>query len=80
MAIRKGDLVQVDFDDHVEDDDKPCRCIVWGRVHKVDRKYYVVDSWALVDCSEAEEQHNNKRFVILKPVIHSIKKLRVQKS
>jgi hypothetical protein len=81
MAIKKGDLVEVRFLDHVEDGEDPIEFLVWGRVRRTSRVAYAVESWAYADPLEDEADHgieNRKVFTIVKSAIKAIRPLRVQ--
>ena len=86
MATRQakvGDIVQIEFDDHIKGSDRFVRDFAWGRlaiIHREGRKIigYTIDCWAPVDPNfdREEERQNIESFSIHKGTIHSIKILR----
>ena len=73
---RQGDLVEIRFLDHVEDDHKPYEFHVYGRVASTDRKSIVVESWASPDGPSEPGDPNAKSFTILRSTILTLQKLR----
>ena len=70
MTPRRGDIVLVEFLDHVEDGDEPMRCFVAGRLRykgKVQslggrpRRYMVIESWWLSDDADEGTQADNAK-------------------
>ena len=76
--IRKGNIVEVHFLDHVEDGDKPLEFIVWGRVDRVRKLSLRIIAWAARDASILEgcHAHTEKTFTIVRSAITKIKNLR----
>lgn len=60
----KGTEVILFFDDHVEDGDKPMKCIVRGKLISRGPKFVTVESWSCVGDKETNAG-NNKTFTIL---------------
>lgn len=74
-----GDIIEIEFDDHIEDSDKFIRDYAWGRValiHKEGRKIvgYTIDCWAPKDpdFDRDEERQNIKSYTIHTGTIHAI--------
>jgi len=61
-----GDVIEVQFVDHVEDSHRLMHTTVWGRVIKISSKRLVVRSW------EAEGKHNCKDWAIVRSTIESV--------
>ena len=76
MRFRKGSIMAVTFDDHVEDGDAPISFVVFGRISKVAKTHICIDSWVYADSNEKHDS-NEKRFTILRKVITRAKKLEV---
>ena len=74
---KKGDIVQVNFLDHVEDGDEEMKFIVWGRVDLVTKRCLRIVSWAHEDpCSAPPcEPGTEKTFTIVRSAITSLKVL-----
>lgn len=73
--IREGDIVRIVFWDHAEGEDEVLMFEVFGRVAKVSRRHYTVDSWGYADrtgIDRENERENIKTFNILKAVVESI--------
>jgi hypothetical protein len=71
-----GDVVEVEFLDHVEDGGDPYRFFVWGVLAVNGRKHYEILSWAHADPSVATCAHNEKRWTIVKAAVTKIVKLK----
>ena len=76
MRFRKGTIMAVTFDDHVEDGDAPISFTVYGRIANVTRSFVSIDSWVYTDRSEKHDS-NEKRFTILRKTITRAKRLEV---
>lgn len=79
LALRKGDIVECIFHDHVEDGDEAINFTVWGRIVKVSKLSYKIESWAYTDAAEGERDtnpENVKTFTIVKKAILKITRLR----
>lgn len=72
--IRKGQIVAVDFLDHVEGADHPLAFTVYGRVGCVTPQSITVDSWCYADKTQASDQ-NVGRFTIVRSAIRGIRRL-----
>lgn len=68
MRVRKGDLLEVRFLDHVEDGDEPMTCTVWGRVMAVGRTHLNIVGWE-VDADPATKRDNQRTWTILRSTI-----------
>ena len=75
MTTRVGDVVEVEFLDHVEDGGPPLCFRVYGRVAVVSRKHVEILAWAHADHDEAAGDPNEKRFTIVRSAIISLRKL-----
>lgn len=75
MKLRKGQIIEVVFWDHVEDGNDPFEFMVWGRLMKVTRTYLVVESWAYADAKRRvdDDDSNIKRFTILRRVVKGVR-------
>ncbi len=69
MRFRKGQLVKVVFDDHVQGADTPLRFIVYGRIQSSTKPAIVVDVWHYSDSKVVARDDNVERFTILKKTI-----------
>lgn len=69
-----GDEVRIDFIDHVEGTDEVERYLVYGRVAKVTRESYTVDSWAMKDPSRDRDadRDNITTFTIIRGTIKGL--------
>jgi len=76
MRFRKGTIMAVTFDDHVEDGDAPISFTVYGRIGKVTRAAICIDSWVYTDSNERHDS-NEKRCTILRKVVTRAKRLEV---
>jgi hypothetical protein len=75
QKIKKGDLVEITFYDHVSTVggiSEPILCRVIGEVVAVDKKAVYTASWLTTE----QEQHNLDTHTILKSVIQKLKKLK----
>jgi hypothetical protein len=73
--IKAGDVVEVEFLDHVEDGGEPYLFLVWGVVAVNGRKHYEILSWAHAEKHVEAAPHNEKRFTIVKAAVTRITKL-----
>jgi hypothetical protein len=71
-----GDVVEVEFLDHVEDGEEPYRFFVWGVLAVNGRKHYEILSWAHADPTVEQHSHNVKRWTIVKGAVIRIVKLK----
>ena len=69
MRFRKGQVVEVEFLDHVEDSSTPLLFTLYGRIVKVDRKYLVVESWSYTDRDGDDGDTNVKTWTIVRSTI-----------
>ena len=70
--MRKGDIVEVRFFDHVEDGE-PIEFVVYGRVGKLTRKFVTIQCWAYPDT--LDDDHNVKAFSIVRSCITGVRVL-----
>lgn len=77
--IRKNQIVQVEFYDHVEDDSEPWLQTVWGRVVEVKPKHIVIHSWCCGSCTTPLDP-NCKPFTIVRSTIRNLSVLEPKKS
>lgn len=68
-SAKPGDIVHVQFFDHVEDGSEPFVCNVYGRVAISTPLYYCIDSWTVDPIPQATCDSNTKRFTILKSTL-----------
>ena len=71
MTPKIGDIVQIEFLDHVEDGSELILFHVVGKLAKKTRKQYVVDSWYYAD-SKTPYDDNVKRFTIGRGLIQKL--------
>jgi len=62
-------VVEIVFDDHAEDSDKPILCRCFGRVIQDTEKHITVCCWDLDDDDPATLKLNRKTFAIIKSTI-----------
>ena len=74
-ALRKGSVAEIRFLDHVEDDHTPHKCVVYGRVAKVSKTHYVIESWCYPNDVGEPGDPNVKSFTILRSTILSQRRL-----
>lgn len=78
MAIttkpKLGDILAIEFLDHVEDGKNPINFTVYGRLIKDGEKAYTIATWAYTKPKKTD--HNEKVFTIVKAAITNLKKLR----
>jgi hypothetical protein len=67
-------IVEINFNDHVENSEDMFTFLVWGRVCEVHRKFVVIEMWAYPDQTATRDQ-NVKTWVILKATINSWREL-----
>ena len=70
-----GDIVEILFLDHVEDEHEPYPFLVYGRVAKLSKTAVTVESWANVDKPAPPGDPNAKSFTIIKSTIERLSKL-----
>ena len=73
--VKAGDVVEVEFLDHVEDGGEPLRFLVWGLLAVNGRKHYEILSWAGADRGVEMEACNEKRWTIVKSAVVRITKM-----
>jgi len=76
MQIRKGDIVEVEFLDHIQAGAHPMGCTVYGRVYSTNKKAITVDSWILRKASKVVSEQNVERFCIVRSAIEKVYKLK----
>lgn len=74
--LRKGQLVEVTFYDHVQHGKRPLRCVVYGKLSVVAPKSLTVDCWMLSSGSKAARENNVERFTIVRAAIEKVTRLR----
>ncbi len=65
-----GDWVRIRFDDHVLGSDDVEEFYVSGRVAKVTRKAYTIDSWALVD--PARDRDHDRENITTHTIVRGV--------
>ena len=65
--FRKGQVVEVEFLDHVEGGEEPLKFVVYGRIQRVDRKSITVICWGYTDDTALDS--NNNYFTIIRSTI-----------
>ena len=71
MRLRAGQIVEVEFADHVEDGSKTMAFIVYGRLARVERAAICVDSWCYANRKTKHDQ-NCRRWTIVRGAIKKI--------
>ena len=74
---RKGDIIEIEFWDHMEDHDDACLFKIWGRLYRETAMTYSVMTWGFADPNESglDEGSCVRRFTILKSTVTGIRKL-----
>ena len=65
--MKLGDIVEIRFLDHVSNQCEPMEFKVWGRLSKIDRKYFVIQTWA--DPKSMTSDDNTEEFCIVKSTL-----------
>lgn len=73
-TLRRGQLLEVEFEDHVEGAAQTYRFVVTGRLAKATRTTLLVDVWRYADDRTAFDS-NMTRFAIVRSAIHRITRL-----
>lgn len=77
QKVRKGNIVEVHFLDHVEDGDGAMPFVVWGKVDRVTKLSLRIVAWAHEDPSSKEaeecEEGTEKTFTIVRRAITEAK-------
>ena len=71
--IRRGHIVEVDFEDHAEGQ-KSMRFVVYGRIISLTRKAISVECWGYRN-KRAKRDLNSQTYTIVRGAIHSITRL-----
>lgn len=71
MRLRKGQLVAVEFIDHVQHSNEPLTFVVYGRLLQVDRRSLVVGCWCYAE-PRKKFDHNVDRYTIVRSAITKI--------
>ena len=69
--VVKGDVVRLRFLDHA-DGDQPIEFYVFGRVHEVTRKHYVVDAWCYLDPDAERDDNVEGRSIVRKTITETV--------
>lgn len=70
-----GDVVQVVFDDHVENEKEVVECEVFGRVMKIDKREMRVAAWLPTDPQFHDVDNGKTEYGIVRKAVLRIKKL-----
>jgi hypothetical protein len=70
-GLRRGQIVAVEFLDHIEGGTEPMRFVVYGELAAVGRKALSIDSWAYRDKALPHDR-NERRFVIVRAAVQRI--------
>jgi len=73
MSIRRGQIVEVDFQDHAEGS-KSMRFVVYGRIVSITRKAIAVECWGYRN-KRAKRDANSQTYTIVRGAIHKITQL-----
>jgi hypothetical protein len=74
--LTPGDIVEVEFLDHVEDGDAPLTFKVWGKLVLANPEYLVLSSWAYSFDDPHKNPDNEKQWVIVQGAIIKTTKLK----
>ena len=66
---KRGDIVAARFLDHVEGDDEPMECVVFGRVRRVTGQSITVASWDYAKQSDAPLDNNQTVFCLVRRAV-----------
>ena len=69
--MKKSDLVELRFLDHVEDDEKPIEFLLYGRVCRCNKQDVTVQCWCYPD--SYTNDHNVKMFTILRSCVLEVR-------
>ena len=75
MQLRTGQIVAVEFVDHVEDGSQAMAFVVYGRVARVTRAAICIDSWCYANRKTKHDQ-NCKRYTLVRAAIKRVQQLR----
>lgn len=74
--IQSGDIVAVDFLDHMEDGDEPLQFTVYGKVVESTDVFLRIVSWEYTLDSKDKNPCNEKLWVIVRSAITRTRKLK----
>ncbi len=74
MKLKRGQMLSIEFSDHVENGNHSIRFVVYGRLVSITRSALSVDSWAYAG-RKHKHDHNQTRFTIVRSAIHRIARL-----
>jgi hypothetical protein len=72
--LRRGQLVMVEFSDHVQGGSGAWRFVVYGKLVGLKRTELVIDSWHYQQ--KRKHDANQTRFTIVRSAVHRIVRLR----
>ena len=77
MGLRRGQIVEVTFLDHVEGDGVPLEFVVFGRLLSIDQTSLTVASWTYSSprAKQCPADPNIKSFTILRSTVKSLHRL-----
>ncbi len=75
MALRRGQLVAVDFADHAERCSTPVKFTVYGRVAGITRTAISIDCWEYKNRKTPYNSDNVTRYTIVRSAIQKITRL-----
>ena len=73
MRLKKGMILQVDFDDHVQNGEELIRFRVYGRLRAYGKDHLTLDCWHYPASYTVDE--NVERFTIGRRMIKDVKQL-----
>ena len=76
MKPKRGDIVEVRFDDHTLNGDKVTGCTAYGRVHSFTKRKLTIDCWHLSKGSDRTPVDDTECFTILRAAITGIWRLK----
>ena len=78
MGLRRGQIVEVTFLDHVEGGGVPLEFTVFGRLLTIDRTSLTIGSWIYADRRQKQDprDRNIASFTILRSTVKSLHQLK----
>lgn len=76
MRLRRGQVVKIEFLDHVQAGDNPHRYVVYGELTKISPTALVITTWAYADKSLKPDDDNEQRYTIVRAAIVKVTQLK----
>ena len=71
--MRKGAIVALTFLDHVQEDDKPMKFTVWGRVVECTKDHIIVRHWDYCHPGSPRDENVNQSVILQSTVIRLVR-------